>query len=992
MPRRPTYSIASAWIAFSVTATLLCCFARPTSADELTERFTREVQPLLNKYCDQCHSGDAAEAKFLTTQFDNPRSIAKQWQSWDEAVRRLHEQEMPPPDEPQPTENERDLLMSWSRDFLQSEAERRRGEPGLVDARRLNAAEWNNVINDLVGHEINAAIDFPIDPANAEGFDNSGESLTYTSGVFQKFSKSIDFVVSHLLLTPDGIRFAPFPVVTDTDRDRYCVQRIVDFYKRQPTDLVPYLIAARTWKLSQETANKLTIEESAKQAAISPKYLQLLLDALQDNTLEYGPLREVQMRWSATLEPSLSEADVLEQCENIRRYIVGQRERLIPTVENLRAPGGINGGSQPLVLWKNREIAQNRRRCRTDGFNADPEKSVLPLELREKFDSLEKPQQVKILNDYEKFCSIFPDLFYVYERGRAHIDPKEAAKEAKGRLLSAGFHSMMGYFRDDRPLYELILSEAEQKELDLLWDELDFIGQVAVRQYAGHLWFERAEASFLNDDRFDFVRAEDKAANSSEMMRKFEAVYIDKLREKNASPQVIQAVEDYFDEMDHRLRKLERDTKEAEPKQLEAIIKLSDQIERYPTDEEMLATYRDYYKVTMEHLPNHRQSLEDTLGFMLSVPRSQMRIDLLTLCPDMQPYSRTSLPVRWSFFLWVGGPDRLLSEAAKNDELFADDKIPQHFQRLINDPKFERMAKEFLGNWLEFRRFENHNAVDRGQFQEFDDELRQAMFNEPIQYFVDLVRRNGRLIELIDSDHVVVNERLAEYYQLQHQFDRQAGGWQRITGSREVQRGGLISMGVFLTQNSPGLRTSPVKRGYWLVRKILGEKIPAPPPNVPELPDSEHDLGALTLRQALEKHRENPSCASCHARFDSFGLLLEGFDPIGKPRKVDLAGHTISSVATLPDGSEADGIVGLQNYISQQRADDFRRNFCQKLVAYSLGRSLILPDRLLVDDMLKALRENDDRIQAAFLVLLRSPQFQWKMGQDPELEDNNVAK
>jgi len=455
---------------------------------------------------------------------------------------------------------------------------------------------------------------------------------------------------------------------------------------------------------------------------------------------------------------------------------------------------------------------------------------------------------------------------------------------------------------------------------------------------------------------------------------------------------VIQAVEDYFDEMDHRLRKLERDTEEAEPKQLDAIIKLSDQIERYPADEETLANYRGYYQDMMEIAPNHRESIEDTLRFMLSLPRSQMRIDLLALCPDMQPYSRTSLPVRWSFFLWVGGPDRLLSEAGKNDELFADDKIPQHFQRLISDPKFERMAKEFLGNWLEFRRFENHNAVDRGQFTEFDDELRQAMFNEPIQYFVDLVRRNGRLIELIDSDHVVVNERLAKYYQLQNKFDRQAGGWQRITGSREVQRGGLIPMGVFLTQNSPGLRTSPVKRGYWLVRKILGEKIPAPPPNVPELPDSEHDLGALTLRQALEKHRENPSCASCHARFDSFGLLLEGFDPIGKPREVDLAGHTISSAATLPDGSEADGIVGLQNYVSQQRADDFRRNFCQKLVAYSLSRSLILPDRLLVDDMLKALRENDDRIQAAFLVLLRSPQFQWKMAQGPELEENNVAK
>jgi len=124
-----------------ITAILGNCIPQTTSADELIERFARDVQPLLKQYCDHCHSGDTAEAKFLTTQFDSARSIGKQWQSWDEAVRRLNEQEMPPPDEPQPTEEERERLMSWSRDFLQSEAERRRGEPGLVDARRLNAAE-----------------------------------------------------------------------------------------------------------------------------------------------------------------------------------------------------------------------------------------------------------------------------------------------------------------------------------------------------------------------------------------------------------------------------------------------------------------------------------------------------------------------------------------------------------------------------------------------------------------------------------------------------------------------------------------------------------------------------------------------------------------------------------------------------------------------------------------------------------------------------------
>lgn len=185
-------------------------------------------------------------------------------------------------------------------------------------------------------------------------------------------------------------------------------------------------------------------------------------------------------------------------------------------------------------------------------------------------------------------------------------------------------------------------------------------------------------------------------------------------------------------------------------------------------------------------------------------------------------------------------------------------------------------------------------------------------------------------------------------------------------------------MGVFLTQNSPGLRTSPVKRGYWVVRKLLGEKIPPPPPNVPELPASEEQLGALTLREVLAKHREHASCASCHDRFDAAGLLLEGFDPIGRPRTHDLGGHAVATDAKLPNGLEANGLDGLRDYLLKHRADDFRRHFCQSLVSYALGRSPIIPDDLLVNEMLEQMHRNDDRVQVAFEVIVRSPQFRNK--------------
>jgi AraC-like DNA-binding protein len=963
-------------------------------ADELEQRFEQDVQPVLQKYCVHCHSGDEPEAKFLITQFVNARSIVVHWQSWEDSIRRISDREMPPPEEPQLAESERTKIVEWSRAFEQQQAEKFKGDPGPISVRRLNAAEWNHSIRDLIGYDIQAAKDFPIDPANAAGFDNSAESLTMSPGLLNKYMLSARHVAEHLLLTPDGIRFAPFPVVTETDRDRYCVQRIVDFYRQQPTDLAAYFNAARAWILSKSANQYANVELVAKEFKLSPKYLQTVLVALQDESVQYGPLKEVQLRLRGLLDPKLSVDEVEKGCEEIRRYIVGQRDRLIPAVNNLRAPGGINGGSQPLVLWKNRQMAANRLVCRSDGFTTDPETSVFSLELREKYPTLNSAEKGKILKDFEKFCRLFPDAFYIAERGRAHIDPKEAAREGKGRLLSAGFHSMMGYFRDDQPLYELILSTEEQKQLDLLWNELDFISQVPVRQYAGHLWFERAEASFLNDPRFDFVRAEDKAASRPDMIQKFASVYQSKLKEMLAEVRVVEAVEYYFEHMNQRLRQLEKELQIAEPKQIESLLNLLEPMFRRTVSEAERENWRWFY-AQIRALPtaDHRSALEDTLVAMLLSPQHLYRWDLRTDSFNTVALNSQELASRWSFLLWTSAPDSNLRNAADAGVLTDQEGIHQQFQRMIHDERFEGMVREFLGNWLDFRRFESHNGVDRSQYPDFDNRLRQAMFEEPIHYFIDLVRRDGRMIELIESDHSIVNKSLADYYGFEGFDEQSLQEWQRVSGVKSSQRGGLLSMGVFLTQNSPGLRTSPVKRGYWVVRRILGERIPAPPPNVPELPNSERDLGTLTLREALEKHREHPSCAGCHARFDSFGLLLEGFDPIGRTREKDLAGNSISTMAKLPDGNDAQGIAGLQHYVAKNRGDDFRRHFCETLVAFGLGRTLILSDRLLVDEMMTAMREQDDRIQAAFLVLLKGAPFQRKRGANLETEEfNDVSK
>jgi uncharacterized protein DUF1588/uncharacterized protein DUF1585 len=204
--------------------------------------------------------------------------------------------------------------------------------------------------------------------------------------------------------------------------------------------------------------------------------------------------------------------------------------------------------------------------------------------------------------------------------------------------------------------------------------------------------------------------------------------------------------------------------------------------------------------------------------------------------------------------------------------------------------------------------------------------------------------------------------------------------WAQVTDAGKYGRGGILPMAVFLTKNAPGLRTSPVKRGYWVARRVLGERIPPPPPNVPLLPGDESKLGDLSLRDALARHRADPSCAACHDKFDSLGLVFEGFGPVGELRDKDLGGKPVDTRAAFPGGAEGAGLSGLRAYLRERRQDDFLDNLCRKLLASALNRTLLLSDEETVRRMKQDLAKNDFRFGSLVETIVTSPQFRSKRG------------
>jgi hypothetical protein len=188
-------------------------------------------------------------------------------------------------------------------------------------------------------------------------------------------------------------------------------------------------------------------------------------------------------------------------------------------------------------------------------------------------------------------------------------------------------------------------------------------------------------------------------------------------------------------------------------------------------------------------------------------------------------------------------------------------------------------------------------------------------------------------------------------------------------------------MGVLLTNNSSGERTSPVKRGFWTVHHLLGQHFPPPPADVPELPEKESDT-QLTIRELLREHVSDSQCAICHKHFDYLGLTMEGFDPIGRFRSMDLAGRPIDNLVTLPGGETAKGIPGLIRYITEHRQQEFVQTMCRKFVGYALGRSVELSDQPLLDTMEIKLKQNGYRFSVMFDLLVNSSQFRKQRGRD----------
>lgn len=322
-------------------------FAAEPVEPPLTRRFMEVVQPFLKKHCLNCHGTEKQEGKLDLSGETSVATVVKHHRVWDIVVERLEAEEMPPKKVPQqPTADERRTVIEWIKALREDEARRHAGDPGTVLARRLSNAEYDYTIRDLTGVDIRPTREFPVDPANEAGFDNSGESLTMSPALLKKYLAATRLVADRLVLKLNGFVFAPHPAITETDRDKFCVQRIVEFYQRHQIDYADYILAA--WRFRhRESLGKpeASLSDFASEGQLSPKYLATIWSALTEPE-ESGPLAEVQVEWRKLPADPQQQDAARRGCEQMRDLVVKLRKELEPKLDKLHVKGN-SDGSQP---------------------------------------------------------------------------------------------------------------------------------------------------------------------------------------------------------------------------------------------------------------------------------------------------------------------------------------------------------------------------------------------------------------------------------------------------------------------------------------------------------------------------------------------------------------------------------------------------------------------------------------------------------------------
>jgi hypothetical protein len=343
-----------------------------------------------------------------------------------------------------------------------------------------------------------------------------------------------------------------------------------------------------------------------------------------------------------------------------------------------------------------------------------------------------------------------------------------------------------------------------------------------------------------------------------------------------------------------------------------------------------------------------------------------------------QPVDGWQFASRLSYLLWSSTPDQELYRLASQDKLRDPPVLRAQVKRMLADPRAWEFVRNFAGQWLSVRDFDNGNPPNRAFYRSYDDILRDSSKREPLEFFSEVLKQDLPVTNFLDSDFLIVDERMAKHYGVEGVVGDQ---FRRVPAPADDRRGGVLGMSGILTYLADGTRTLPVRRATWVLDTLWNRPVPPPPPNVGNLPAGKGKN--LSVRARLEEHRQSANCASCHARVDPFGMALENYDATGEWRdrqngegmRGDKNSPALDVSGKLPDGTEFKTVQEFKAALLVQK-QTFIKGFTEKLLCYALGRPIGYGDHITVDEIASDAAKHDYRLQEIIQATVSSTFFQ----------------
>ncbi|MGF1453644.1 MAG: DUF1592 domain-containing protein [Opitutales bacterium] len=989
-----------------------------------------QFENLMRSYCVECHNAQVTKGGVDFASDGSERALMSKPILLENMEWAVADEEMPPRTSAhQPTDDERDDMLAWLEWALVTLSNSRPNDPGRVVMPRLNHHQYQRVVQDLTGRDIDTSTVFPMGGAGASGFPNDGEGMTATPLEVEKFISAAKYVLKHARITPEqgifwGDRASESLGLNSEELIGDAVfswSNIIGdayqkaFYRADWKNLPDFLEAAWVYENRQALGHSgLTIEQVAKHydpelpAPILRKWHNLLtsdydlgiyLGGMAQTWRHFKPGPQVT---SKTVHDFFE--DNLDRVDDFQKEVAEYRHQKDASFQTSH-PRTVDDVGEAL-FGQSDFYEQVRDGVERGEYHIFVEPKELPGSAGGKFVVAISPAGTP-----QDDVVIFESL-HAGNRSKLTALDRGAVRVIDGRTRSTSD----GLYEVTAPA-KLEISAPANADLLHLAFKLD-----STRGQDGAVQIGLFEPSQVPEDisRLDGqLIVTTSASEEGTELRRSSQILHDAIHQRQWNIGKWKAPAKPAGRIPDRVHPApvadSLPSPPLEPRMLdpdEVISMLSpEKLEQLDSLSRLIAeSFKDYSKIeladrgqsiinqfareawrgqgSMEDLePLYRMlraRLEEGHSFDAAVkmplvaimahPRFMYQLQESKGTEESYPLTGAELASRLSLTLWGSVPDEELLRLAHSGQLQQPQVLVQQALRMLSDPKGKRLAKDFAGYWLGYEGFEEYAGVDQEAFAEFDRELRHAMYEEVVLFADSLLRGGEPITNALDADYTFVNQKLAEHYGIS---GVEGDHMRRVQLPADSPRGGVVTMGALLTKTSKPLRTSPVVRGDWVLQEILGEHVPAPPDNVPLLSDEAVDEEGRTLLEQLKVHRDNPACSSCHARMDPIGVAMENFDPIGRWREKVTVEVPVINQAPLPDGQMLDGIGGLKQWLTAQEVK-FVGHFIERFVAYMLGRKVLPTDKPLIEQTYAAMEKEGFRFEAALRTIVSSEQFRMR--------------